>query len=1138
MGNGSEGEPVVITCQPLAGLAFLWSTNITISNLRLTGCGNIRNRNNECENDRYLSQVAILFTGCSSIVLSNLHVNESNGTGVAVYNAMGKVSIDSCQFSYNGLSDEAMYGGGGLVIEASEATSQSFCTITNSTFTHNTASSAGLQWINPCGSARGGGISVVLRGEATNNTVQLLNSVRLNSNKAQFGGGLFIAFYGNASGNTVTVDNAEVTENEVVIETASFASGGGIFIGFAATGTNCLFGNVVALNSSRIISNEADTAGGGISINLVYNARECSTDSNKLLIENSTFDSNTAFQGSSAYLSQSGKCSQPLLNTTVSSSNFTNGHCGTVLRNRFAFPCSGNVLLESMPQVTFQGAVLFIGGQRNSYISNISALSLRSSSIELSSYVQLQFINNSAVNGAGIHLVGSSSIILSSGSTLLFEHNTALVQGGAIYADTCTLTQTGLDDCIFKHSNPALHPDDWGVNITFIGNQLTSGQANAIYVDSVQSFDNSFNDTFCWNGWFYMNSSEFQENCNSQLRSSPTYINYTGSFNYTIDQGNSLQYVIQLTVHDIWGNDITDLDKILVEIISGPAYTYEQPSTLSSPIEVDCYSDYTNQSSLLYIHPFQFPVIRVTIHFDQCYGGLRDCNTCQLPGSSGACPSSYYNTSKQSCVQGRQGLLCGNCSEGYAVAINDPDLSCTQCNYQYGVAIFLFLQLVPVLIMMTLLAVLHIKIIDGHLSGFVLISQMVTLQFPGLGYSSWIPVCSGLRPDVWKFSSIPLTVYSIWNLNFLNLDPVPFCIPHIDTATEAILLQYTTAAFPLVFIVVTYTWIKCYNNGYRLVVYTTRPVHQLLARFWQKFKIQPSLIDTYAGLMLLSYMCFLATSVKLLKFTIVVNGNDNYYEAQKYTVAFYYDANLSYFGWPHAAYGVLAILCLLVFVVTPTIFLFFYHLKSFQRCLTRCKLDRPGLHALVDAYQGCFKNSATDGSERRYFAGLYLLFRFCYVAFLVAPIPAFHSSIVLFEVGLSFIMAAVIATLRPYKTTALNVANFMSVFFLLVYASVGIVAVLIFAYDFLFSLILECFLYVPLLILCFYLSYHPFKSCCAQVTICKNKKKWNSANNEPSLGYQAPLISDASDTTVTLNNYIADDLYADRILNPDEYKEL
>ena len=34
VGNASQGEPVVIKCQPLAGLAFLWSTNITISNLR------------------------------------------------------------------------------------------------------------------------------------------------------------------------------------------------------------------------------------------------------------------------------------------------------------------------------------------------------------------------------------------------------------------------------------------------------------------------------------------------------------------------------------------------------------------------------------------------------------------------------------------------------------------------------------------------------------------------------------------------------------------------------------------------------------------------------------------------------------------------------------------------------------------------------------------------------------------------------------------------------------------------------------------------------------------------------------------------------------------------------------------------
>ena len=155
-------------------------------------------------------------------------------------------------------------------------------------------------------------------------------------------------------------------------------------------------------------------------------------------------------------MSQSGKCSQPLLNTTISSCNLTNGYCGTITRNKNAFQCTGNVFINFLSLVTFKNDVMLIGDYQNSFIS---ALSLRSSSIELSSSAQLQFINNSAYNGAGIHLVGSSSIILNTGSTLLFKHNTASGQGGAIYADTCTLSQS-VEFCVFKHINSSLHPDD------------------------------------------------------------------------------------------------------------------------------------------------------------------------------------------------------------------------------------------------------------------------------------------------------------------------------------------------------------------------------------------------------------------------------------------------------------------------------------------------------------------------------------------------------------------------------------------------------------------------------------------------------------------------------------------------------
>ena len=394
--------------------------------------------------------------------------------------------------------------------------------------------------------------------------------------------------------------------------------------------------------------------------------------------------------------------------------------------------------------------------------------------------------------------------------------------------------------------------------------------------------------------------------------------------------------------------------------------------------------------------------------------------------------------------------------------------------------------------MMILVAVLHINITNSYIDGFVLYSQMVTLQFPGLGYTSWVPSirnagCGFSNRPLYYFLnryllSIPLTVYSIWNLNFLNLYPEPFCIPYVDTAAKVILLQYTTAVCPLVFIAVTYTWVRWYNNGYRIVVYSTRPVHQLLAHFWQRLHIQPSLIDTYAGLILLSsYMRFLDVPIKLLQFTFVNVTNEK--QAFNYS-AFYYDANMKYFGLPHAVYGALAIVCLLMFVLAPITVTLFYHLKSFQQCLTLCNLDRPVLHAPVDAYQGCFKNFATDGSERRYFAGIYLLFRFGYVTYMLSYPFSGSRPLLIYELCLSLLMAALIIVLQPYKKRVHNFINILLVLFM-----AGLTIPTLIPYTSPTVLYVNVSLmYVPFLALSIYIL---FKLYCATV-----HKKKNAVNEQ------------------------------------------
>ena len=123
-----------------------------------------------------------------------------------------------------------------------------------------------------------------------------------------------------------------------------------------------------------------------------------------------------------AYMSQSSKSSHTLLDTAVCCSNFTNGHCNVTLTN--GLPCSGNVVLKYF-QLTLDDVFLFSD-------STVSAVSLYSSSIKLLPSAQLQFINNSALNGSALHIVDCSSLFVNTGAAILFKHNIAIHRGGAM----------------------------------------------------------------------------------------------------------------------------------------------------------------------------------------------------------------------------------------------------------------------------------------------------------------------------------------------------------------------------------------------------------------------------------------------------------------------------------------------------------------------------------------------------------------------------------------------------------------------------------------------------------------------------------------------------------------------------------
>ena len=86
VGNDSEGE-VVIRCQPLAGLAFFESENIEMRMLKLAGCGALQNSTSEAHSFK----VAVFWSTCKNIQLTDVCITKSNGTGVIFYNPVGVI---------------------------------------------------------------------------------------------------------------------------------------------------------------------------------------------------------------------------------------------------------------------------------------------------------------------------------------------------------------------------------------------------------------------------------------------------------------------------------------------------------------------------------------------------------------------------------------------------------------------------------------------------------------------------------------------------------------------------------------------------------------------------------------------------------------------------------------------------------------------------------------------------------------------------------------------------------------------------------------------------------------------------------------------------------------------------------------
>ena len=388
-------------------------------------------------------------------------------------------------------------------------------------------------------------------------------------------------------------------------------------------------------------------------------------------------------------------------------------------------------------------------------------------------------------------------------------------------------------------------------------------------------------------------------------------------------------------------------------------------------------------------------------------------------------PQDPQNLSNFFCgASNRKGVLCGDCKEGYGVAVNSEYFECVICpdeHAYYNWVFYLLTEFLPVTLFFALVFVFSISVTSGPLNSYIFFAQVITTAVD-IDADGMIPLQNVTEQHgisyttMTNFYSIP---YDIWNMNFFKSLWPRFCLsPHLNTI-DIYALGYITAVYVLILVIIFALILNLYNRGVSIVVCICRPLHKCLARFRRLSNFQPSVTGGVAVFILISYTKFVLVSLYLLSPTPLY-----YADGTVAVQVFYPDGNIHWGNNDSVIYIIIASCMLSTFVLLPPLVLFY---PTFLRLIERLSCWRLSLGKLypsakiqsfMNEFHGCYKDGSNGGMDCRWFASLYFCLRIGVFAVYSGTITWYLQ----YTIQLLFFLFAafLFALIQPYQKAWLN----------------------------------------------------------------------------------------------------------------------
>ena len=498
-GNGSDVS--IVECNKTGtGFGFINVSNINISGLTLSGCGQLRNSTtiNISSNSVLLFRAALYFVNVTDVAIDNIVVSNSIGMGVAMYDVTGNVRVTNSIFRNNSVPSHELTlypGGGGFSVEFTfcrpgvfglpNATNVNCETSSNknsvyllykSTFEFNNATTVDVSATTYATTAygfgnqqfgRGGGLSVFFKGNALNNNVTI-DECDFIHNIGVWGGGFHSDIVDHSKNNILTITNSNFTRNHCPIND-SFdngllsvnTGGGGIRVALLFSDSRAeVVSNFVTIKFCRFLHNSA-YYGGGVSYRITQED-EIAVASNSMNFTNCTWYKNKARTGSAVDLEAH---PFPLGITPIvlfnNCSFFNNSNHYSDMSNK---PVGIGALYSDNVPVSFAGSCKFSFNRGSALAGSSTHFILTDDSITI-------FESNIGTNGGAVALLGNAYLILCHNSTLWFTNNIAHSKGGAIYfVSSSERDFISTQKCFLFYYDTSAEQNQWNTSIHFQNN--------------------------------------------------------------------------------------------------------------------------------------------------------------------------------------------------------------------------------------------------------------------------------------------------------------------------------------------------------------------------------------------------------------------------------------------------------------------------------------------------------------------------------------------------------------------------------------------------------------------------------------------------------------------------------------------